>query len=619
MMDLFRVQGRWGAAARLAYVRAILYSTTDVSDGSQLTKTADNSFPLDSTWDHWAQFFEQTWSEHVNNVIKVLPVANCVNEKHYKIDRKGENLLIKALIESKSSRPSDSTAWANEVFKAFVSIAVRMFLRSDLYNSLTEFLSRAEGSFGLQVHCSLEPGVFVIASKGQPMSISYHPSLPICLFGSEGEAVAVPIDKNGNRLPYRIDLDSHGEIVRAGRPRHLLEGQYAGIQRDQQQRYLLLRSGIEIRAYSLDSATEDTDINLMRRSISLGQSSAKGESSDIVANDLKDIPAVLKRIEQGNVKSMLWYQSKYSKIILLLTIYLVYFIAWASNVSPEYIAAKSLGEMLIDCMRARMALNTDTTDLLIGGVEASLWVAEQVATDLRHTFPKLNVHTVSTNKLMGYSDSHSSGKIIDSGTPYCICERTCVLIISQSGQTFPSLHATRKIASVVKDRLWILTGCHNSKMELAVKNSYATFNSSYGGNRFFYNYAGNRPAEPTSVAIVATMHTLTQLLLFLATQVNIENAASKRSKKMNPLSLLTPPGDFSGKIVLGPIVGDLRIPMSFTDYCLGDVNNMAKSLITNCSEIVGYDTNGSEISDKKVYRELVKQGKRWGEVGVSYY
>ena len=40
----------------------------------------------------------------------------------------------------------------------------------------------------------------------------------------------------------------------------------------------------------------------------------------------------------------------------------------------------------------------DTTDLLIGGVEASLWIGEQFAADMRTIFPLLNVVTVSANK-----------------------------------------------------------------------------------------------------------------------------------------------------------------------------------------------------------------------------
>ena len=40
----------------------------------------------------------------------------------------------------------------------------------------------------------------------------------------------------------------------------------------------------------------------------------------------------------------------------------------------------------------------DSVDLLIAGVEASLWLAEQFASDLRRIFPYLNVVTISANK-----------------------------------------------------------------------------------------------------------------------------------------------------------------------------------------------------------------------------
>lgn len=49
-------------------------------------------------------------------------------------------------------------------------------------------------------------------------------------------------------------------------------------------------------------------------------------------------------------------------------------------------------------MQMRVQQNQDVTDLIIGGVEVSLWVAEQWAADLRRIFPNLNVTTTSTNK-----------------------------------------------------------------------------------------------------------------------------------------------------------------------------------------------------------------------------
>jgi len=159
-------------------------------------------------------------------------------------------------------------------------------------------------------------------------------------------------------------------------------------------------------------------------------------SVDLVAKDLRETPMVLTAVDK----------------------------AWAKSTSPECIAAKTLIEALQVCMKMRKEHMTDTTDLLIGGVEASLWVAEQFATDLRFTFPNLSINTVSANKLLGIGE-HETGKIIDAGVPYKLSPNTCVLLISQSGQTFPTLHATRQIANVVKERLWILTGCRNSKME----------------------------------------------------------------------------------------------------------------------------------------------------------
>jgi hypothetical protein len=49
------------------------------------------------------------------------------------------------------------------------------------------------------------------------------------LSGSEAEALAVPIDQQGKWLPERIDLDSHGEIMRIGVQRALVEGRFTRI------------------------------------------------------------------------------------------------------------------------------------------------------------------------------------------------------------------------------------------------------------------------------------------------------------------------------------------------------------------------------------------------------
>ena len=261
-------------------------------------------------------------------------------------------------------------------------MAVRGFLRGDMYNALTEIMSRAEGSFGVQVHCTLEPGVVVIASKGQPMSISYDDTKPIVLFGSEAEAVRVHVDKFGNSLTHQLDLDSKGEIMRIGYPRDLREGSCAVAKTAKchtADGSLQLSSGIEIMSYLLGVARDVSSDELIKRSIPIvkhGISSANTSTSltsfffsnwktiqrDLVGEDLVSTPLVLQAINT----------------------------AWKDKKSPNFIAGLSLAESLVQSMKRRLQSNVDSTDLLIGGVEASLWVAEQFAADLRNIFPKVS-------------------------------------------------------------------------------------------------------------------------------------------------------------------------------------------------------------------------------------
>lgn len=611
MMEVLRVQGRWAASARLAWVRAVLTTSTDVSGGLPLSKTAPNTFPAPAYWAKWeAEVLEPIWVRHVHSVIKVIQPNVVDNRKgfRYYIDKKGVKELVKAIVAAVLSptglpthaptpaasaipqaipkaKPTETPAfmeeddiemgggppksevkpqapepvpvasrggavppiasslgvagWSERQLVSFVHCAVRGFLKGDLYNCLTELLSRAEGSFGLQMHCTMEPGVVVIASKGQPMSMSFHPFVPVCLFASEAEALAVPVDPDGRWLPERIDLDSKGEIIRIGHPRPLIEGTYSkdggqkhcSVVLTELQKFLKenkevasrfgrirappacpvkpgafadsssarifesnmfsleLACGIEIRSYSLVSKEESSLVEILSRAVPIISAPVPYDPSvDLVGQDIAVTPAVLATIDS----------------------------VWSNPKTLESVAARSLSEHLVACMKRRVAQNSDTIDLLIAGVEISMWVGEQWAADLRSYFPQLNVSTVSANKLLGLG-SDSAGKVFfpgaDSILPRRIDKHTCVLLISQSGQTFGTLHATRKFADITTDRLWLMTGCFNSKMENAMVDGYKNKGLVYKRDRVFNNYSGNRPAEPASVAVAAIWHTLTRLLL----------------------------------------------------------------------------------------------------------
>lgn len=182
--------------------------------------------------------------------------------------------------------------------------------------------------------------------------------------------------------------------------------------------------------------------------------------------------------------------------------------------------------------------------------------------------------------------------------PKKITENTCVLFISQSGQTFPSLHATAKVAKIVQDKIWILTGCANSKMEKAFSDVTRSLNID-PRPRVFNNYSGTRPAEPTSVAIVATMHTLTRMLM------HISIAAEAFNDSMDDDDVV-------------------RIPTVLTECCIDDLALMlSECVMTNVSDIVGCDASGAPITAKSnvkhstkpltTHQRLVRQGQRWGE------
>ena len=63
---------------------------------------------------------------------------------------------------------------------------------------------------------------------------------------------------------------------------------------------------------------------------------------------------------------------------------------WNDPLSPEHRSTESLSQHLLRALEARIqGKHLDCVDLIISGVEASLWVAEQMAKDLRMCLPKV--------------------------------------------------------------------------------------------------------------------------------------------------------------------------------------------------------------------------------------
>lgn len=98
---------------------------------------------------------------------------------------------------------------------------------------------------------------------------------------------------------------------------------------------------------------------------------------------------------------------------------------------------------------------THGVHLLLTGVEVSLWLAEQFASDLSLTFPKLRVQAISANKICQMLGSSCCllGSTLDVLTPHTVC-----LAVSQSGQTSPTIHAARALEQLLPGQVFVMTG-----------------------------------------------------------------------------------------------------------------------------------------------------------------
>ena len=78
LLTVLRVQGRWGAAARLAWLRVCCSSASAVSGDVPLAKDAPNSCPGAEVWDgQWAPFFEARWQQHIGKIVQRVEPGCC--------------------------------------------------------------------------------------------------------------------------------------------------------------------------------------------------------------------------------------------------------------------------------------------------------------------------------------------------------------------------------------------------------------------------------------------------------------------------------------------------------------------------------------------------------------
>ncbi|XRA96236.1 glutamine amidotransferase [Pycnococcus provasolii] len=624
VLELLRTQGVWALSIRLAYVQ--LCAARDIDDAINLILTPDDLVNI-------AAEADVVFGEHATR-----QGAECWTDEAI-------NSLTSHLAQTAfSSKPFLQKLTASNIETAMASAALHNFLYGDLYRALSVFLAHAVGSFGLSATSTLDPNVVVLASRGQPMSLSFAPKNGAILWGSEVTAqMNAPLPKRrsttgnatyplhdqhdveaavskfasvvttgtnedlenergrgthfadaswrggstssdtldsaslGNtnseddRVSFRHDMDEcNGEVIEldvgkrshaawftsrgrstrfqpfphsSGMPelwmRAMRQHGLAGSADSVPSRSLnteFMQSadstnvdefnddciGVDVedapgygtaRIRHLGDAAEPSEFVSPASLIELGNNSyisqqpvveslqrlAVPSACDLVGNDLADVPMVLNKIRES------WKDSSSYNVKTARNFY-------AAIREAVLRKLHATSDSLSDVASERVAV-----DVLVTGVEVSLWVGEQFASDLQNLFPCLRVIPVSANKVIGVL-SNSKGSFAMTGFSFCSVnidlKRTIVVALSHSGQTFPTMHATHALAGLLPpDRLFVVAGSVDSKMAQAV-GQYVYKGCPWKGC-VFDTMAGWRPSEPCSLSVLAMHHTLTELMLYI--------------------------------------------------------------------------------------------------------
>lgn len=530
MMDLLITQGMWDASLRLAYQLAIADAIEDAFGGQTPTKAAPNTAPTEAEIGDWSAIAQQVFLQHKDQLL--LPYANSMVELSRKHLQQLEQELLQAL-----NRNSSVSRWSTSKQSAFVKTAVHVFFHNNLYQATKLFLSRAKGSFGLVTASTLSEATLVVSAWGQPIATGFNVQDDYMVYASEPAAVDAVL----SHIPrsYRLDLDQKaGEIA------------WVGVN------HITVYSMLEDRELR-GSELEERWIPLQGNSYILPP---EEHAQDPVQRDIQEIPQVLKSIE----------------------------ISWRDSASFNCQSADYLIELLIEKAKnwdhkQRATINfkleqvTDVTclDLLITGVESSLWLGERFAQDLTTLFPALSVKTISANQLLQRLQYDWKGLHLG--------KTSIVLAISQSGQTFPTLQATNALEELRRQgsisELFIMTGEICSLMGTAISQYY--YQESSFTRRIFINGSGRRTAEPTTVAVAAAQATLTELLLYLAKQM--------RAK-------------FPGH------QGPFNMTLTTTD--LLTLEKSKDDFLYRTESIVGTTSSG-ELNRSSDYQQLIRSSRKW--------
>ncbi|CAE8615543.1 unnamed protein product [Polarella glacialis] len=529
LMDLLVCQGRWSASVRLAFVKVVLKHVEQLSAWMRLQPGSPNVAPKPSTFAAWARVFEHAFASHVKENPNLQPDADFILELALSVrDIFQDPEYLQRIVGSEKAMEAFEE-WEmldGHVLRKFIATACQVFFENDLLSSVCSFFRQAEGTFGVSVTCSIWPDKVVLAAKGQPVSVAVDPARPLALWASETSALAAAwpgdLGERGPAGKFRFDIaDASGEAIellmmQGSTSRSEVEslansqlvgtklqrslyftlpgsggrGSVLGLEQPKSELYHILLRGTSLESHPVPLLRNRFVKRLVHLMVAppIKNSKAPNGGTDIVESDLQDVPSVLSEIDDS----------------------------WEDGFTMNRISGVKFANCLGYLINQRNAKGPDI-DVLVIGIENSLWMGQQFAADLSRLFPRLNVMAMSSNWVLGMlQPAHGHIEPMNWALPqrnFKLSPHAVVLACSQSGTTYPTVWAARLLART-PDVVHIFGMSGDFDTVLARSISDGPQGGKFRGN-LFSTLSGTRPAEPSTLATMAMHHTLTQLLVFV--------------------------------------------------------------------------------------------------------
>lgn len=474
MMDFLITQGMWHASIRLAYHLAIAESVESAFAGQEPSRNLPDTTPTTEELNNWVELFEQTFLLYR----RLLAAPNSPSFNQYLC--RLEHDILQATNDN-----AYISQWTWQKRVNFVRTAIHSFFHNDPSLAVKTFMAGAEGSFGLVVVSTLDKDRLILSAQGQPISVGFNWQEGYMIYASEPAAVDAVLFN----LPesYRLDLDQKG-------------GEIAQV------------SAKEIKIYSLSGKRDITPSELKNRWISLENHPylphvkyPENDIKDPVHSDNQEIPAIL-----GEIRAT-WQNP--GSINCQSADYLV-----------ELLCQKADGfeqkrQKMMRAGLSEMTRQLPTVDMLIVGVENSLWLGERFAEDLKTIFPWFNVKSISSNELLQIMKYDFSSLKLG--------QDSIILAVTQSGQTFPTLQAINTFDKLYREgvigELFILTGELGSFLGSPVIKPKESLEDNaperQERHKIFVNGSGRRTAEAATITVAAAQQTFTELLFYISNKL----------------------------------------------------------------------------------------------------